>query len=310
MTAVWSEQPSPVSHTLCLGEALVDLICERPIERLAEAASFVPHFGGAVANVAVAAARAGARVALAGGAGDDDWGRWLRNRLEDEGVDLSLFSLAEGRQTLLAVVTVSARGEPRYRIYGDATATVVDAIGDRLEQALSDSAALFVGSNTLVGAEERELTMRARELMLEHERPVIFDPNIRLHRWASHADAAASCNACVPGALLVRTNESEAALMTGEDDPERAALALVKAGARLVVITLGPQGAILRGELRADVRGVPARVLSTIGAGDVLTGRLLARLAATGFYPAAVAAALPEAVEASARACERWGALE
>ncbi len=46
--------------------------------------------------------------------------------------------------------------------------------------------------------------------------------------------------------------------MTGEDDPERAALALLKAGARIVVITLGAGGAILRGELRADVPGVPA----------------------------------------------------
>jgi fructokinase len=42
----------------------------------------------------------------------------------------------------------------------------------------------------------------------------------------------------------------------------------------------------------------------------VLTGVLLARLAATGFYPAAVAAALPEAVAESARACERWAALD
>ena len=50
--------------------------------------------------------------------------------------------------------------------------------------------------------------------------------------------------------------------------------------------------------------------MSTIGAGDVLTGVLLARLATSGFYPSAVAARLPEAVAQSARACERWGALE
>ena len=85
---------------------------------------------------------------------------------------------------------------------------------------------------------------------------------------------------------------------------------LVDAGARTVVITLGPDGAILRGEAEADVPGVPARVVSTIGAGDVLTGTLLAALAAGGFTPAAVAEALPSAVEAGARACERWGALE
>jgi fructokinase len=78
----------------------------------------------------------------------------------------------------------------------------------------------------------------------------------------------------------------------------------------MVVITLGAEGAMLRGELRADIPGVRARVLSTIGAGDVLTGLLLARLALSGFYPPAVAASLREAVVASARACERWGALE
>src|SRR4051812_8678813 len=55
--------PMPV---LCLGEALVDLVCERPISGLAEADAFVPPAGGALANVAVIAARHGASVALAG----------------------------------------------------------------------------------------------------------------------------------------------------------------------------------------------------------------------------------------------------
>ena len=87
-------------------------------------------------------------------------------------------------------------------------------------------------------------------------------------------------------------------------------MALRKAGAEMVVVGLGPQGAILRGPLRADVAAVPCRVVSTIGAGDALTGTLLAKLAMSGFYPPAVAAGLGEAVAAAARACERWGALD
>ena len=51
-------------------------------------------------------------------------------------------------------------------------------------------------------------------------------------------------------------------------------------------------------------------MISTIGAGDALTGTLLARLALSGFYPAAAAAALDEAVAAAAAACERWGSLD
>ena len=84
--------------------------------------------------------------------------------------------------------------------------------------------------------------MRARELALSLDRPVVFDPQLRLDRWRSRAEAAATANACVPDALLVRASAGDAALMTGEDDPERAALALLKAGARMVVLTLGPRG--------------------------------------------------------------------
>jgi sugar/nucleoside kinase (ribokinase family) len=304
-------EPAAPTRTLCLGEALVDLICEKPLEDgLAGADAFVPHFGGAVANVAMVAAGAGASVALAGGAGDDPWGHWLLGRLRDAGVDTSLFGLVPAAQTPVAIVAVNGAGEARYQIYGEQIGTVVHALSDRLEPAVRDSAALFISSNTLVGPEEREVTVRARELALRYDRHVIFDPNLRLHRWRSRADAAACANACVPGALLVRLNEAEATVMTGEQDPERAALALVKAGARMAVVTLGMDGAILRGEVRTDVPGIPVSVLSTIGAGDVLTGVLLAQLTITDFYPAAVAAWLPEAVAASAAACQRWGALD
>jgi sugar/nucleoside kinase (ribokinase family) len=295
---------------LCLGEALVDLICERHLDDMAQADTFVPHFGGAVANVAMVAARAGAPVALAGGAGEDPWGRWLLARLRHEGVDLSLFTLLAGSQTPLALVVVDAGGEPTYLIYGEGIATVVHALGGRVAEAVEHCSALFISSNTLVGGEEREVTMAARQGALELERPVIFDPNLRLHRWPSHEDAAAAANACVPGSLLVRANEGEAALMTGERDPERAADALVAVGARMVVITLGPEGAILRGEHRAEAPGVEAEVVSTIGAGDVLTGTLVAALAGSDFDASSVAQALGEAVAKSARACERWGALE
>jgi sugar/nucleoside kinase (ribokinase family) len=110
--------------------------------------------------------------------------------------------------------------------------------------------------------------------------------------------------------MLVRANADEARLMTGEDDLERAAQAILKAGARNVVISKGEDGAFLRGKLKADVPGVPARVISTIGAGDALTGTLLARLAGSRFYEPAIAAGLREAVTAAAEACERWGAVD
>jgi sugar/nucleoside kinase (ribokinase family) len=295
--------------TLCLGEALVDLVCERPAASLVEAGSFVPHFGGAVANVAVSAARIGAAVALAGGAGDDAWGAWLRDRLIAEGVDLEWFALTPGLATPLAFVVTDESGEPHFQIYGEGIEAMIVAAGPRLEEAVEECDSLFFSSNTLAGEEERALTLRARELALELGLPVCFDPNLRLHRWDSIDRAVQAARACVPGAMLVRCNRSEAQLLTGEDDPETAARALVAQGAQIAVVTLGADGALMRGAVAANVPGRPVRLASSVGAGDALMGVLLGRLALAGFYPPAAAAALPEAVEASARACERWGAV-
>lgn len=295
--------------TLCLGEALVDLVCERPVAGLAEADAFVPHFGGAVANVAVAARRAGAPVALAGGTGDDAWGRWLRARLEAEGVDLDWFSLVRGLSTPVAFITVDADGEPSYQIYGDAISSLVEAVAPRLGSAVEAGEALFLTSNTLVGDRERELTLAARERALALGRPVCFDPNVRLSRWPSAEAAARQAERCVAGALLVRCNRLEAELLTGERDPAAAARALVAAGARTAVVTLGAGGALVRGEVEAQAPGRPARVVSTVGAGDAFMGVLLAGLALAGWEPRAVLDGLPWAIEESARATERWSAV-
>jgi sugar/nucleoside kinase (ribokinase family) len=108
---------------------------------------------------------------------------------------------------------------------------------------------------------------------------------------------------------LVLESRGEAGPLGGDPPPAAGAKALLAAGAQLALVSLGPDGALLRGAVASDVPGVPAQVLSTVGAGDCLTGVLVARLTASGYDPAAVAAALPEAVVEAARACERWGAV-
>lgn len=295
-------------RVLCLGETLVDLICERAVDRLADADAFVPHFGGAMANVCVVAARHGASVELAGGAGADAWGRWLAQRLAAEGVGLDWFELVEGAPTALAFVTVDAGGEPDYLIYGGGIHAAMAAVAPRLPEAVAACEALVIASNTLLDPDERRATLDARAAMLEHGKPVVFDPNLRLRRWENPQRAVTLARECLPGLFLLKCNRHEAQLLSGEHDPERAAAGLLAAGVDNVVISLGPDGAILRGAVQASVPGVPAQVVSATGAGDTMLGVLVARLAETRFYPAAIAAGLAEAVTEAARTTERWGA--
>ncbi len=296
---------------LCLGEARVDLVCERPAVGPRDADAFAPHFGGTPAVVALRIAGAGVPTALAGGAGADEWGRWLAETLLDGGVDTFHFRLIHGTPTPLALATVDDTGAVSSTVYADAPGTVVESLGSQVEQTVAEHGALFLTSSTLVAPLEREATMRARAAALALERPVIFDPSLRLDRWSTRADAAASCNACVPGATLVRADAQDAQLLTGEDDLERAAMALRKAGAANVVISFGDRGAMLRGRIRADIRAPQvADIKSTLGSGEAVTATLIARLAASGFYEPAVAAALRDAVAAGADACRHWGAVD
>ncbi|MGC9220171.1 MAG: carbohydrate kinase family protein [Solirubrobacteraceae bacterium] len=302
--------PSASRNVLCLGQARVDLICERPVAMLTQADAFVPHFGGAVANVAMMSARAGARIALAGAVGDDEWGRWLYHQLARAGVDLGRFRLVEDMETPISLTTVGSGGEPAARLHGAASSLLAGASTADVELAVQDAGGLFISSCTLADSGDRAITMRARELALERRYPVVFDANREAGGWSADGDGAGAANACVPGALLVHVNAQEAHLLTGERDLEQAARVLLENGAHNVVVTAGDQPAILRGELRMDVPAAAARVISTLGAGDALMAALLARLQTTGFYVPAIAASLREAMVVAARACERWGACD
>jgi len=293
---------------VCLGEAIVDLVCERELSEPGEADNFVPHPGGALANVAVAARRAGADVALLGGVGEDDWGRWLRERLWSEGVDVRWLATVDGVATPVAFVTFNWDREPSFAVYGDAIgATMAAAAGD-LEEALGQAAALIFGSNTLVGEPEREITLRARRLALDRGIPILFDPNLRPNRWRDLGRAIEICRDLIEGAFVVRANREEAELLTGVADPAAAASELSARGARLAVVTRGAEGAVIRGAAEGEADAPQVEVVAPLGAGDAFMGALAAALAAGGWESGLAAEALPAAIAAGARACAGWGA--
>ncbi|MDX6582602.1 MAG: fructokinase [Solirubrobacterales bacterium] len=296
---------------LCLGEALVDLICERPVGSFADADSFTPHFGGALANVAVAARRVGADAGLAGAAGDDEWGRWLRERLEREGVDLRFFELLEGEQTPVAFASFDGDANPSFQIYGDAVEIAVASVGPRIEAAIEAASALVYSSTTLATAAEREVTLRARELALARGAKVCLDPNIRPNRWQGGGEAAAEASReLIEGSTVVRANTEEAIAITRTDDPRAAADELVALGAELAVVTLGSEGAVVRGACEAEVPAPQVEVVSTLGAGDAFMGTLVAELARRDWDLARAGEALEPSLAAAAEACTRWAALD
>ena len=286
----------------------MDFVCERPVASLGDADFFVPRPGGSLPNIAVGAVRYGAPVEMLGGAGDDEWGRWLRERLAAEGVGIDRFVLMPGAGTSHAFVSVDEDREPTFAFYGDEERPAAHAAAD-LDSALAGEAGvLVVGSDTLLGEAEREVTMRAAELGRERGWQVMCDPNVRPRRWGNGDEMVRVIRALVARATVVKLNESEVLALTGEGDVEAAAEALRGVGPEAVVVTLGSRGAlVVSGSGAQAVKGVEAEVVDATGAGDSVAGVITAGLAA-GADPLALAPVAEVAMRAAAAVVGTWGA--
>ena len=270
----------------------------------------MPRLGGSLANIAIAAARFGVRVEMLGGAGEDEWGRWLRDGIAAAGVGVERFVLMPAGGTSHAFVAVSGHGEPTFAFYGDAERPAAHARPD-LDPALAgDPGVLVVGSDTLLGAAEREVTTAAVELARERGWEVVCDPNLRHNRWESEAEMLEAVGALVSGSTVVKCNESEALTLSAQADAAAAGRALSGLGPGTVVVTRGGDGAVIvSGRGVESVPGRAANVVDTTGAGDSVAGVLAAALAA-GADPLRLAAVVDLAMETAAGIVGVWGATE
>lgn len=305
--------PRPVEHRplVCLGEALVDLICPDPVSDLADANTFEPHFGGALANVAVAAARAGAPVSLAGGCGADERGRFLRNRLVEEGVGLEHHSLLEDAETPLAHVTLDDAREPTFRIEGDGIEEGIASLRGHENELVASAGAIAFGSNTLPGERSSEVTEAVVDAAAETGIPVMFDPNLRRGRWDDLERAREMCLGLIARATVLKCNVTEGRWLAGsEGEAGMLADALVDLGPQLVVITAGTDPLVARGICEIEVKPPSVETVSPLGAGDVFMGTMAAGVLMDGWEPESVAATLERAAAAGADACTHLGAFD
>ncbi len=141
-------------------------------------------------------------------------------------------------------------------------------------------------------------------------RLVVVDANMRPGRWTSHTEMVDATRELLQGAFLAKMNRQEAEWLTGIADPAKAAAALQGTVAQNVVVTASEQGAVLRGEdgLARDVSGIPVVPIDATGAGDAVTGVLVAGLAASGGYAPSLGVTLPEAMQVAAGVVQQWGA--
>jgi len=235
--------------------------------------------GGKGANQAAAAARSGARTGFAGSVGGDGNGAFLRDRLEEAGVDLAGLGTVDSA-TGTAIILLTPDGENSIVVSPGANHAFDIEAADRV-------ASVWRGAPVVVLSLEipHETAFHvAREAAAAGSR-------VLLNAAPSAPVGSGVLELCDP--LVVNEHEALEVLGAGPDDPDasdypRLVGRLLAAGARSVVVTLGAEGALVAeadsegSRAEPEVHAVPAyrvAAVDTTGAGDAFVGATAAELA-------------------------------
>ncbi len=264
---------------LCIGELLIDFVSTTPDVTLADAPGFVKAPGGAPANVAVGLAKLGIDAGFIGKVGRDAFGDFLRETLQQTGVNTDSLIAGEGSRTTLAFVATRSDGMKDITFYRHPGADMLLSVDEIDTDAVQASALFHYGSVSLSHSPSREATLHAIQTAKAGGALLSYDPNLRLMLWDNPADAKHWIWEVMPYADVVKISEEEWEFVTGADGLEQGVERILTLGPRLLVVTLGERGCYYtNGTVDGYAAGVAVDVVDTLGAGDAFVAAMLSEL--------------------------------
>jgi fructokinase len=302
---------------LCIGEALIDMICTDVNVSLSNGQHFLKKAGGAPANVAAAIAALGGEVSMAAKVGDDPFGLHLTSLLKEMGVDTSLIIKDPHHFTTLAFVSLMNDGERDF--YFNRGADKELTIDDLAALHLKDFQIIHFGSATAflpgpLQATYIELLAKAKQAGCL----ISFDPNYRHLLFQNNsASFISQCGPFIERCDFFKLSDEEAFLITGCNTVASAANALRKKTSAVFTITLGKEGTMLCiGEHIEIIKSIPIQPVDATGAGDAFVGAVLYQLNKRIVKDINLVSMedwktiISNANKAGARTCEYMGAME
>ena len=119
---------------ICLGRAAVDLYGQQIGGRLEDMQSFAKYLGGSSANLAAGTARLGLRSSMLTRVGNEQMGRFVREALAREGVDVGHVATDPQRLTGLVVLGIEGQGAYPHIFFRERCADLGLEVGDFDEQ--------------------------------------------------------------------------------------------------------------------------------------------------------------------------------
>jgi 5-dehydro-2-deoxygluconokinase len=279
---------------IALGRAAVDLYGEQIGGRLEDMTSFAKYLGGCPANISVGAARLGLKPAMLTRVGDEQMGRFVRETLAAEGVDVSHVRTDPTRLTALVILGIRGENSFPHIFYRDNVADMAVSPEDFDESFIASATSLLVtGTHFSTAAVDRASRTAMRHARAAGTR-VVFDIDYRPVLWGltnhgkgeSRFIASDGVSAHLQGIAaecdLVVGTEDEFHIAGGSTDTFAALRRLRDISRAVFVMKRGPQGCVVfedgipnRIEDGAVHAGFPVEVFNVLGAGDGFMAGLL-----------------------------------
>lgn len=288
-----AEEQRPID-VICIGRVAVDLYGQQTGGRLEDMQSFSKSLGGSSGNVAFGTARLGLKSSMLSRVGDEHMGRFLREELQREGVDVS--HLITDKERLTALVLLGMRGDGTFpHIFlreNCADMAISDEDFDEVFIALASAVAITGThlSQDVPRAACREAVRAARSastvtvLDIDY-RPVLWglaSHNAGDSRFVADAEVTQRIGQVLDWFDVIVGTEEEFHIAGGSTDMREALVAVREQTDALLVLKLGERGcAMFEGEIPAELKNgvicppyaVP--VTNTLGAGDAFMSGFL-----------------------------------
>jgi len=279
---------------ITIGRASVDLYGQQIGSRLEDITSFAKSVGGCPANIAIGTARLGLKSALVTRVGDEQFGNYLREQLQREGVSTQGVVTDPARLTALAFVAVENDKTFPLLFYRENCADMALCEEDITEPFIASARAIVVTGTHFSRPNSDAAQRKAMRIARENGRKIVLDIDYRPNLWGlaglgegderyvKSARVSEHMRSVLPECDLIVGTEEEILIASGEDDLPSALKAIRQLSHATIVLKRGPMGCIVyEGAIPDDLekgivgQGFPIEVYNVLGAGDAFMSGFL-----------------------------------
>lgn len=266
-----------MKKVICPGEALIDFVSMDIGKTLKATDGFIKKAGGAPANVAAAISKLGAEAYFCGTVGDDAFGGFLEDTLNNNNINTELLFKIKNNTTF-TFVSLMENGERDFEFARDADECLTfDMISDRLEEFdlyHFGSATAFMGGNL------KDTYFKLKEYAKSNNKIISFDANYRESLFGNNKEEFIKCcKEFIVDSNIVKLSEEEAKLISGIEDIKEASQYIVNLGCENLMVTLGKEGTLLSNrEKQILIKTKEVKMKDATGAGDAFIGAVIAQI--------------------------------